>query len=274
VLVILTSIGGLKMSLLEAFIYGVLQGLGEFLPISSTAHITLAPWFFGWKDPGLAFDIALHIGTLAAVIIFFWREWIKLIKAGLTNVKSSDGRLFWYLVLACVPGGVLGLLFEEQIETTFRNPLIIGIMFIIMGVIIYAADKYSKSEVELQDIGLKRSFLIGVSQAFAMIPGVSRSGITMAAGRAMKVTREDAARFTFLLSTPFIFLSGVYKAKDLVSVPVETLPFVVALLTSAAVGVFSIKFLLDYLKRRGFGVFAVYRIILGIVVIATALIRG
>ncbi|HOQ07129.1 MAG TPA: undecaprenyl-diphosphate phosphatase [Clostridiales bacterium] len=261
------------MSILEAIIYGILQGLGEFLPISSTAHITLAPWFFGWKDPGLAFDIALHLGTLAAVIIFFWKDWIGLIKAGLTDTKSPEGKLFWYIVLACVPGGILGLIFEEHVETTFRNPLLIGIMLIVMGVVIYVADKYSRSEIELMDIGPGRSFLIGVSQALAMIPGVSRSGITMAAGRAMKIKREDAARFTFLLSTPFIFLSGVYKAKDLVSVPIDTLPFLVAILTSAVVGIFSIKFLLEYLRRKGFGVFAVYRLVLGAIVVATALLR-
>ena len=261
------------MSLLEAIIYGILQGLGEFLPISSTAHITLAPWFFGWKDPGLAFDIALHLGTLAAVIIFFWKDWINLIRAGLTDVKSPEGKLFWYIVLACVPGGGLGLIFEEHVETTFRNPLLIGIMLAVMGIVIYVADRFSRSEVELMDIGPKRSFLIGVSQALAMIPGVSRSGITMAAGRAMKIKREDAARFTFLLSTPFIFLSGVYKAKDLISVPVDAFPFMVAILTSAVVGLFSIKFLLEYLRRKGFGIFAVYRLVLGAIVIATALLR-
>ncbi len=261
------------MSLLEAIIYGILQGLGEFLPISSTAHITLVPWFFGWKDPGLAFDIALHLGTLAAVIIFFWKDWINLIRAGLTDVKSPEGKLFWYIVLACVPGGVLGLIFEEHVETTFRNPLLIGIMLAVMGIVIYVADRFSRSEVELMDIGPKRSFLIGVSQALAMIPGVSRSGITMAAGRAMKIKREDAARFTFLLSTPFIFLSGVYKAKDLISVPVDAFPFMVAILTSAVVGLFSIKFLLEYLRRKGFGIFAVYRLVLGAIVIATALLR-
>jgi undecaprenyl-diphosphatase len=261
------------MSILEAIVYGILQGLGEFLPISSTAHITLAPWFFGWKDPGLAFDIALHLGTLAAVVIFFRKDLINLIKAGLTNAKSFEGRLYWYIVLACVPGGILGLLFEEYVETTFRNPLLIGIMLMAMGIVIYLADKYSKAEIELMDIGPGRSFLIGVSQALAMIPGVSRSGITMAAGRAMKIKREDAARFTFLLSTPFIFLSGVYKAKDLVSVPVNALPFVVAILTSAVVGIFSIRFLLEHLRKKGFGVFAVYRLILGAVVIVTALLR-
>lgn len=261
------------MSVLEAIVYGMLQGLGEFLPISSTAHITLAPWFFGWKDPGLAFDIALHLGTLAAVVIFFWKDWIDLIKAGLTDTESPEGRLFWYIVLACVPGGILGLIFEEHVETTFRNPLLIGIMLIVMGIVIYTADKYSRSEIELLDIGPKRSFLIGVSQALAMIPGVSRSGITMAAGRAMRIKREDSARFTFLLSTPFIFLSGVYKAKDLVSVPIDALPFIVAILTSAVVGIFSIKFLLEYLRRKGFVVFAVYRLVLGAIVVATALLR-
>ncbi len=261
------------MSILQAIIYGIIQGLGEFLPISSTAHITLLPWFFGWKDPGLEFDIAMHMGTLIAVVIFFWKDWIKLIKAGLTDVKSSEGKLFWYIILACVPGGIFGVLFEDQIATTFRNPILIGVMLIAMGILLYVADKFFESRVQLKEIGLKRSLLIGVSQALAMFPGVSRSGITMAAGRAMGVKREDAARFTFLLSTPFIFLSGVYKAKDLVNVSVETAPFVAAIITSAIVGALSIKFLLNYLKRRGFGIFTVYRLILGAVVIALALIR-
>jgi len=261
------------MDILQAIIYGIIQGLGEFLPISSTAHITLVPWLFGWKDPGLAFDIALHMGTLLAVVIFFWKDWIKLIKAGFTDIKSKEGRLFWYIMLACIPGGIFGLLFEDQIETTFRNPLLIGVMLIVMGIVIYVADKYSKSEIVLKDIGFKRSFLIGVSQALAMIPGVSRSGITMATGRALSIKREDAARFTFLLSTPFIFLSGVYKAKDLVSVSIDMVPFLIAVVTAGIVGALSIKFILEYLKRKGFGIFAVYRFILGAVLIIVALVR-
>ena len=220
------------MSILEAIVYGILQGLGEFLPISSTAHITLAPWFFGWKDPGLAFDIALHLGTLAAVVIFFRKDLINLIKAGLTNAKSFEGRLFWYIVLACVPGGILGLLFEEYVETTFRNPLLIGIMLMAMGIVIYLADKYSKAEIELMDIGPGRSFLIGVSQALAMIPGRIAFGHNHGC-RPGNEDKRGCSQFTFLLSTPFIFLSGVYKAKDLVSVPVNALPFVAAILTSA-----------------------------------------
>jgi undecaprenyl-diphosphatase len=261
------------MNLLQAIIYGIIQGLGEFLPISSTAHITLLPWLYHWEDPGLAFDIALHMGTLLAVVIFFWKDWIRLIKAGLTDVKSTDGKLFWFILLACIPGGVFGVLFEDKVATTFRNPLLIGVMLIVMGVVLYLADKYSETKVELKNIGFKRSFLIGVSQALAMLPGVSRSGITMATGRAFNLSREDSARFTFLLSTPFIFLSGVYKAKDLVSVPIEALPFIVAIATSGIVGALSIKFLLNYLKKRGFGIFVAYRFILGAAVIAIALIR-
>jgi undecaprenyl-diphosphatase len=261
------------MDLFQAIIYGIIQGLGEFLPISSTAHITLAPWLFGWKDPGLAFDIALHMGTLLAVGIFFWKDWIRLIRAGFTDIRSKDGRLFWYIMLACIPGGIFGVLFEDKVSTTFRNPMLIGIMLILMGFLLYAADKLSESEVVLKDIGFKRSFLIGVSQAIAMIPGVSRSGITMAAGRIFKLSREDAARFTFLLSTPFIFLSGVYKAKDLVSVPIDAVPFIAAIAVSGIVGALSIKFILNYLKTKGFGIFVVYRCILGAVVILIALLR-
>ncbi len=261
------------MDILQAIIYGIVQGLGEFLPISSTAHLVLVPWLLGWEHPGLAFDIALHMGTLFAVVIFFWRDWIRLIKAGLTDVKSKDGKLFWFIVLACIPGGIFGVLFESEVETTFRNPLLIGMMLIVMGIFLYAADKLSASKVELKDIGFKRSFMIGVSQALAMIPGVSRSGITMATGRAFELNREDAARFTFLLSTPFIFLSGVYNAKDLVSVPIDTVPFICAIVTSAIVGALSIKFILNYLKKKGFGIFVIYRIILGTVVIAVALLR-
>ncbi len=261
------------MDLLQAVLYGIVQGLGEFLPISSTAHIILTPWIFGWKDPGSAFDIALHMGTLLTVAIFFWKDWVRLIKAGFTDIKSKEGRLFWFIMLACIPGGIFGILIEKEVETTFRNPLLIGIMLIIMGIVLYLADRFSKSEGVLINIGFKRSFIIGVSQALAVIPGVSRSGITMAAGRILRLNREDAARFTFLLSTPFIFLSGVYKAKDLISVPIDALPFVVAIVTAGAVGALSIKFILQYLNNKGFGIFAIYRVILGTIIITVTLLR-
>ncbi|HPF21258.1 MAG TPA: undecaprenyl-diphosphate phosphatase, partial [Syntrophomonas sp.] len=125
------------MTLFQSIIMGLVQGLGEFLPISSSAHLVLVPWLFDWHDPGLTFDVALHLGTLFAVIIYFWKDWLNLISAGLTKVKSSDGRLFWYLVAACIPGGVIGFLLESYAETVFRTPLLIAVMLIVMGVILY-----------------------------------------------------------------------------------------------------------------------------------------
>jgi undecaprenyl-diphosphatase len=261
------------MDFFQAIIYGIVQGLGEFLPISSTAHITLLPWLFGWQDPGLTFDVALHMGTLLAVLAFFWRDWIRLVKAGFTDLKSNEGKLFWFIMFACIPGGIVGVLLNDRVETSFRNPALIGLMLIIMGIVLYVADKTSRADVKIDNIGFKRSFLIGVSQALAIIPGVSRSGITMAAGRWFKLTREDAARFTFLLSTPFIFLSGLYKASDLKNVNVDTMPFIAAIATSAVVGAISIKFLLGYLKKNGFGIFVVYRLVLGLAVIVIWLFR-
>ncbi len=261
------------MTILQAIIYGIVQGLGEFLPISSTAHLKLLPWFLNWENMGQTFDVALHAGTLFAVVIFFWKDWIRLIKAGFTNIKSTDGKLFWFLMIACIPGGLAGLLFESQFETIFSNEMVIGIMLIVMGGVLYIADKIGKSDIDLENITFKKSILIGISQAVALIPGVSRSGITMATGRFLGVTRESAARFTFLMSTPLIFATAVYKLKDVASVNISVAPFITAIVVSAIVGALSIKFLLDYLKRKGFGIFVVYRLILGVVVIAVYLLR-
>lgn len=261
------------MTIFQAIIYGILQGLGEFLPISSTAHIIVAPWLFGWTDPGLAFDIALHLGTLVAVIAFFWRDWITLIYSGFTRVKSSEGKLFWYLVLATIPGALLGYVFENKMESTFRNPALIGLMLIIMGIILYLVDRNARKRVHLENIGLGRSLTIGISQAVAFIPGVSRSGITMTTGMFLGLTRESAARFSFLLSTPIIFGSGIVKLKDIIHTKVDVLPFAVAIITAAIVGVLSIKFLLEYLKNKGFGIFVVYRIIVGILLITVYFLR-
>ncbi len=260
------------MSILQAIVYGIIQGIGEFLPISSTAHIILVPWLLGWKDPGVVFDVALHLGTAAAVILFFLKDWIRLITAGFSQPRSVDGRLFWLLVLATIPGGIAGVLLDQYMEI-FRNPALIGVMLIVMGVILYLADKMGRSDAELESIGMRRSILVGISQALAIIPGVSRSGITMSTGRMLGMTREGIARFTFLMSAPIILADGLYHAKGIGSVPIDRMPFIVAVLTSAIVGALSIKFLLDYLKRRGFAIFAVYRLIVGAIVIAIYFIK-
>jgi undecaprenyl-diphosphatase len=262
------------ISIFQAIVYGIVQGLGEFLPISSTAHLILVPWLFGWEDPKLAFDVALHLGTLVAVVGFFWKDWLRLIGAGLTKgTGTPDGRLFWFIVVATIPGALFGKLFEEKVETVLRDPALIGVMLIIMGVVLYIADRYGRKQIQLEKVGLGRSILIGLSQAFALIPGVSRSGITISAGLFSGLTREGAAKFSFFLSAPIIFGSVVLKVKDIIHPQAGFISLAVAVITSAAVGVLSIKFLLDYLKNKGFGIFVWYRFVLGIIVIAVYLIR-
>jgi undecaprenyl-diphosphatase len=181
------------MSIIQALIYGIVQGLGEFLPISSTAHLIIVPKVFGWNDPGLTFDVALHLGTLFAVVMFFWKDWLKLIKDGFTNVRSASGKLFWFLVIACIPGGIAGVLFEDKVATSFREIWAIGIALIVMGFVLYIADKLGKATTDLGKISFGKSIAIGISQAITIIPGVSRSGVTIAAGRVLGLTRDAAA---------------------------------------------------------------------------------
>lgn len=261
------------MTIFQAVVYGIVQGVGEFLPISSSAHLIVVPWLFGWKDPGIEFDVALHLGTLIAVILFFWKDWIKLTVNGLSKPKTTDGRLFWFLVLATIPGAIIGKLLEEQAESVFRTPALIGLMLIIMGIILYICDKVGRKSDKLENIGLKRSFMIGLSQALAIIPGVSRSGITMATGLFLGLERESAARFSFLLSTPIILGAGLLKIKDIIHPTIAMAPFITGIVVSAVAGILSIKFLLDYLKNRGFGIFVWYRAILGSLLIILSFVR-
>lgn len=257
------------MTMFQAIIYGIVQGVAEFLPISSSGHLAALPLVFGWKDPGLAFDVALHLGTLLSVVTYFFKDWINLLHAGVMQPKSRNGKLFWYLVIATIPGAIIGKLLEEKAETIFRNLALIGTMLIVMGIILYISDKISKKQVNLKDIGLKRSFTIGLSQALAIIPGVSRSGITMSAGLLTGLTRESVAKFSFLLSTPIIFGAGIVKIKDLINTPRGDLPLLFLGVASAAIaGFISVKFMMNYLKTKGFGIFAIYRVILGLTLIA------
>ena len=262
------------MDIFQAIVYGVVQGIGEFLPISSTAHLDLLPWLLGWKPQPVYFDMALHLGTAFAVITFFFKDWLVLIKAGFTKPKSTDGKLFWFIALATIPGSVIGVVLDKYVEGFGSNILLIGTMLIVMGIVLYFADKYGKKNIELKEIGLKRSFLVGLSQAFAIIPGVSRSGITMSTGRFLGMSREAIARFTFLMSAPIILADALYHAKDMVNTSLPLIPFFVAIVTAAVVGMISIKFLLNYLKTKGFGIFVIYRFVLGAFVIILFFIRG
>lgn len=258
---------------MQAVLYGLVQGVTEFLPVSSTAHLALLPWLFGWNDPGVTFDVAVHLGTAAAVILYFLKDWLLLFHAGFTQPKSREGRLFWFVVLATIPGGIAGVLLDKYMEN-FRNPALIALMLILMGVVLFLADRFSRSEVELKEINGKKSLWVGCAQVLAVIPGVSRSGITIATGRLLGITREGIAKFTFLMSAPIILADGLFHAVKMKVVPVNTLPFAVAVLTSVIVGILVIRFLLDYLKRHGFGIFAIYRILFGVAILFIYFMRS
>ncbi len=262
------------MTLLQAAILGLVQGLGEFLPISSSAHLVLVPWLFGWTDPGLTFDVALHTGTLLAVVIYFWKDWWHLIIKGFTDVRSEEGRLFWYLVAASVPGAIGGFLLEKKAETVFRSPILIAMMLILMGVLLYWADRRSAKNIELKNITFETSILIGISQTLAIIPGVSRSGITMTTGLLMGVTREGTVRFSFLLSAPIIFGAAVVKLPHVISnSPMINVNFTIGILVSCIAGIASIGFLLKYIQTKDFLPFVWYRFVLGALVIMMTMVR-
>ena len=254
-------------------VLGIVQGLTELLPVSSSAHLFLIPWIFGWQEIG-DFDVALHFGTLLAIGIFFFKDWIELIKGGYKQVvkkeNSTEGRMFWYIVIATIPGGAIGFLLDHFAEDILTNQFIIATALIIMGIILYVVDKKSKSEVEYKDMTFKQTFLIGLSQALAFIPGVSRSGVTMTTARAMGVKREAAAKYSFMLSAPIVLAATAYKIKDFAFGDIS---FYIGVLASFIVGILVIKFLLQYLQKGSFKGFAIYRVILGVIALAIAFAR-
>ena len=259
--------------ILQALILGVVQGLTELLPISSSAHLNLIPWIFNWNIPE-SFDVALHFGTLLAIVLFFYKDWIALIKGGYNQVvkkkKTFEGKMFWYLVAATIPGGAIGFLLDHFVgESLGKMPLVIASALIIMGIVLYIVDKKAPSKTDYEHMSFKQTFLIGCSQALAFIPGVSRSGVTMTTGRLMGVDRESTAKYSFLLSTPIVLGAALYKLKDFVF----NIPFVVGVVASFLTGIFVIKFLLEYLKKGSFKVFAIYRVIIGIAIIGLYISR-
>ena len=266
------------MEIYQAIILGIVQGLTELLPISSSAHLKLIPWIFKWQEMPESFDVALHLGTLLAITIFFFKDWLNLVKGGYEQVvkkkKSTEGKIFWYIVAVTIPTGILSLVldkFSEMICDKFGIEMpLIAIALIVLGIVLYLVDKNSASETKLEDMTFKQSFLIGISQAIAAaFPGTSRSGITMTVARGLKVDRESAAKYSFLLSTPIILAAVIVSITDFEF----TLAFFMGVLSSFIVGLLVIKFLLNYLKKGSFKVFAIYRVILGIIVLAMTFIR-
>lgn len=267
------------MTIFQALILGIVQGVTELLPISSSGHLAIFPWIFNWSEIPESFDIALHFGTLLAISLFFIKDWIALIKGGFNQVvkkeKTTEGKMFWYLVIATIPAGLLSLVLDKLSEKAFPEGttifyIAIAIALIIMGIILYIVDKKAKSEVDYENISLKQAVLVAMSQAIAAaFPGVSRSGITMTVARGLKIDRESAAKYSFLLSTPIILAAVIFSLDEFVF----NLAFVIGVLASFIVGIIVIKFLLDYLKKGSFKVFAIYRIVLGIIILALTFIR-
>jgi undecaprenyl-diphosphatase len=260
------------ISYFHAIILGAVQGLAEFLPISSSAHLILVPWLFKWQDPGLAFDVALHLGTLLALLIYYREDWIAMARS-VTGGQSAERRLLQLIIVASIPGAIIGLAFEKQAETTFRSPLLIAIAMAVLAVLLWLFDKLSPQKRTMSEMTYRDALVIGFSQALAIIPGVSRSGATITMARAVRIERGDSANFSFLMATPIIAGAGLVEARKLVH---EGLDWSVGLgfISAAAFGLIAIAFLIRYVRTRDYVVFAVYRLLVAALVIAVFFARG
>lgn len=270
---------------------GIVQGLGEFLPISSSAHLILVPWLFGWHGgviDSLTFDVALHIGTLVSLVVYFWKDWLLLLRAvpGLfewslaklqgnrRRTRTQTEHILSSVIIATIPGALIGLVLERVAEDALRTPLLIAVTLTIMGVLLYVVDRWRPQAKPLEVISWRDSLLIGLAQACALIPGVSRSGGTITMGRMLKFDRQAAARYSFLLSAPITGAAVLLKLPDILAIPSSEIDvFVIGVLVSGTVGALAIGFLLDYIRRAGFGAFAIYRVALAVLVVIVAALR-
>jgi undecaprenyl-diphosphatase len=267
------------MTPFQAFVLGLLQGLAEFLPISSSAHLTLAPWLLGWEDPGLSFDVALHLGTLVAVLWYFRAEWRRLARAAVA-VAGQGGRMLtpdqWelgLLVVATIPGGLAGLALERRADEAFRAPALVAGALIAMGVVLWAVDRWAAAGRTIRGLTWRDAIAIGIAQAFALVPGVSRSGATITAGRALRLNRESAAVFSFLMSMPIIAAAALLKLPHVLREGI-TLPLVIGVVTAAVSGWVAIGIVLRYVKNHSYGAFAIYRVVVGLAVLALVVHRA
>ena len=267
------------MNLLQAIILGAIQGLTEFIPISSSAHLLIVRWLFGLSSEGLVFDAALHLGTLLALVLYFGPEWSGMIKSYLATTRfaskapadrvkaQAQGILLWPVVFACVPAGIAGMLLQDTVENSFRDkPLLTGLTLAGLGALLYVADRVGKKSRPLNTVRMSDWLVIGLAQALALVPGVSRSGITITAGLFCGLEREAAARFSFLLGAPIILGAGLYelaKASSRGMTRADLLPMIVGVITSTLVGYLCISFLIGYLKKHSMNIFVAYRLVLG-----------
>jgi len=270
------------MELFQAFILGMIQGVTEFVPVSSSGHLILFPWFFKWQDPGLAFDVFLHLGTLIALFIYFFKELWAIAVGGIQSVierrvgYEPDRLLFWWIVIGTIPAAVMGVLFNDYAETVFRNPLLIAMTLSFVGFLIYWVDGQYPALRRLEELRLFDVLWIGVAQSVALIPGVSRSGATMGMGRLLGFSRDAAAKFSFLLCTPIILGAVVTKIKPLIEQSgqgVDWKFFAVGLTSSFFFGILSIHFMLRYLRNSSLAIFTWYRIALAVLIVLLSLVR-
>ena len=263
------------MSLLEAVVLGIVQGLTEFLPISSTAHLRIVPAFAGWEDPGAAFTAVTQLGTLAAVLLYFRRDLLGIARAWLAGLRdpvrraTAESRLGWYILVGTIPILVFGFLFSDQIETGARNLRLIGMTMIVLGLVLLAAEKVGARSRELDTLRWRDGILVGLAQAAALVPGVSRSGATISAGLFLGLERAAAARYSFLLSVPAVVLSGLYELREIGGDSNATVgATALATVLAFVIGYASIALLLRYLATHTVYVFVAYRIALGTLVLA------
>jgi undecaprenyl-diphosphatase len=260
-------------STFQAIILGIVQGLTEFLPVSSSAHLILVPWIMRWQDPGLAFDVALHLGTLLALLAFYWKEWLDMGFSLLPGGNPVARRLLTLLIIASVPGAIIGILLEKQAETIFRSPLLIAATMAILGVLLWAADSYGSKKRKIDDLTFLDALLVGLSQALAIIPGVSRSGATITTARALGIERADAANFSFLMATPIIAGAGLLETHKLFHSGLGA-QLGWGFVASAVFGLLAIVGLLSFVRNNTYRPFAIYRIALAVLVVAIAFARA
>jgi undecaprenyl-diphosphatase len=254
-------------------VLGITQGVTEFAPVSSSGHLILVPWLFGWSilnnaELNKTFDVALHLGTLVGALAYFWRDIVRYLRAwarsiASRSIRTPDERLAWALVIGTIPGALAGALFEEVITNDLGQPWLIAVMLVVFGVLLYVVDRVAARRRSIDDVGVRDGLLLGVAQAVALQPGVSRSGVTITAARAMGLDRPSAARFSFLLSLPIIAGAGVLKGFDVLRSGLPSgmaAPFLWGMVASAISGFLVIWFLLAYLRRRDFALFLWYRI--------------
>ena len=264
--------------ILQAGIIGLIQGLTEFIPVSSSAHLEIVPWIFGWDDGGivgtLAFDVFLHLGTLVALLVYFFGDWLRYVGAWFASLRDRrigddpDRRIAWLLLVATIPAAVIGFLLEGFIEETFHGDsdvarLVIAGSLVIGGALLYAADRFGRRSRHMEGISAPAAVTIGLTQALALLPGISRSGATLTAGLALGLKREAAARFSFLLATPITFGAGLYESRRLFEESLtanEWLAIGVGFAAAAVSGLLAIGFLLAWLRRRSVAVFSLYRV--------------